>query len=99
LNARAFAAFGHIPGIGPSMAMDLWRLGLRRADDLKNRNAETLYEKLCDLDGRRLDRCVLYAFRCAVYYVSRQKHDPKLLKWWSWKEPGCNPRLPRGPKP
>jgi hypothetical protein len=33
-----------------------------------------------------MDRCVLYAFRCAVYYASHDVRDPKLLKWWNWKD-------------
>jgi hypothetical protein len=33
-----------------------------------------------------VDRCMLYVFRCAVYYATNKKHDPKLLKWWNWKE-------------
>ena len=32
------------------------------------------------------DRCLLYVFRCAVYYASAQKHEPEKLKWWNWKE-------------
>ena len=28
---------------------------------------------------------VLYVFRCAVYFASKQ-HNPELLKWWHWKE-------------
>lgn len=30
----------------------------------------------------QVDRCMLYVFRCAVYY----EHDPELLKWWNWKD-------------
>jgi hypothetical protein len=28
----------------------------------------------------------LYTFRCAVYYASNKRHNPKLLKWWNWKD-------------
>ncbi len=45
-----------------------------------------MYERLCEIQGRSLDRCVLYAFRCAVYYASHEAHDPELLKWWNWKD-------------
>jgi hypothetical protein len=33
-----------------------------------------------------VDRCLLYVFRCAVYFASHKKHDPKLLLWWNWKD-------------
>lgn len=35
--------------------------------------------------GEPQDRCLLYVFRCAVYYASRAKHDPEVLKWWNWR--------------
>ena len=58
-----------IPGIGPSLARDLFDLGIKRVSDLRRRNPETLYQRLCDLRGTHQDRCVLYTFRCAVYYA------------------------------
>ena len=74
-----------IPGVGPAIARDLWKLGYRSVSELKHQNPELMYEKLCVLEGARLDRCLLYVFRCAVYYASNTVHDPELLKWWRWK--------------
>ncbi len=75
-----------IPGIGKKMAEDLWNLGIHSVHDLKGRDPEELYLRLCDQVGMRVDRCVLYTFRCAVYYASSPQHDPDLLKWWHWKD-------------
>jgi hypothetical protein len=75
-----------VPGIGPSIATDLWGLGVRSVHQLHNRNPELLYTRLCSLAGRPVDRCVLYVFRCAVYYASHQRHQPHLLQWWNWKD-------------
>ena len=75
-----------IPGIGPSLAEDLRSLGVRRVADLKGRNARQLYDELNRKSGVRQDPCVLYTFRCAVYYASRKRHDPEKLKWWNWKD-------------
>jgi len=75
-----------IPGIGRSLAADLEGLGVRRVADLRRANPEELYDALCARTGVRQDRCVLYAFRCAVYYASHSTHDPNLLKWWNWKD-------------
>jgi Pathogenicity locus len=74
-----------IPGIGPSLANDLRKLGVVRVEDLKQRDPQAMYDELCHQTGTQQDRCVLYAFRCAVYFASRSTHDPKLLKWWNWK--------------
>jgi len=75
-----------IPGIGRSLARDLFDLGIKRVSDLRRRNPENLYQRLCDLRGTHQDRCVLYTFRCAVYYATVSKHDPERLKWWNWKD-------------
>lgn len=75
-----------IPGIGPSLARDLTELGIREPNDLHGRDPEQMYVDLCELRGVNIDRCVLYAFRCAVYSVSTDQPDPELLKWWNWKD-------------
>lgn len=75
-----------IPGVGPRIAEDLFDMGYRSIAALKNQDADMLYIELCKKQGLRVDRCMLYVFRCAVYYASHEKHDPTLLKWWAWKE-------------
>jgi nucleotidyltransferase/DNA polymerase involved in DNA repair len=75
-----------IPGIGRVIARDLYSLGLHSAQDLKGQDPEELYSRLCQLKGTQVDRCMLYVFRCAVYYASNQEHEPNLLKWWNWKD-------------
>ncbi|HEX5159146.1 MAG TPA: helix-hairpin-helix domain-containing protein [Ktedonobacterales bacterium] len=75
-----------IPGIGKSIARDLRDLGIARVADLRQADPEALYDNLCALRGAHIDRCVLYAFRCAVYFASEEQHDPELLKWWNWKD-------------
>lgn len=75
-----------IPGIGPSLARDLRRLGVTKVAQLKRRSPERLYRRLERVTGRRQDPCVLYAFRCAVYFASTPKPKKALLKWWNWKD-------------
>jgi hypothetical protein len=75
-----------IPGIGPQMATDLYDLGFRRAEDLQSQDPEAMYIRLMEMRGQQVDRCVLYVFRCAVYFASHQEYDPELLKWWNWKD-------------
>jgi hypothetical protein len=75
-----------IPGVGPSIARDLRALGIRRVAQLRNRDPERLYARINRLRGIRQDRCLLYVFRCAVYYASAQHPQPRLLRWWSWSD-------------
>jgi hypothetical protein len=84
-NIPATDDLTEIPGIGPNLAAHLRRLGVRAVADLRGQNPEELYERDCEAAGHRVDPCVLYAFRCAVYYASTSQHDPELLKWWNWK--------------
>ncbi len=75
-----------IPGVGSSIAKDLYDIGIHRIQDLKGKDPEILYKKSCRLAGVTIDRCLLYTYRCAVYFASHTTHDPKLLKWWNWKD-------------
>jgi hypothetical protein len=75
-----------IPGVGPSIAQDLVELGIRQVGDLKGKSPERLYERLCEARQARMDPCVLYVFRCAVYYATTARPRPDLLKWWNWKD-------------
>jgi len=86
-------AFQAIPGIGPRLAKDLVDLGYRKVRDLSGENPERMYQNLCRLRGTHIDRCVLYVFRCAVYYASNTTHRPDLLKWWNWKDAKHPPSL------
>ena len=84
-RAAALKDLRRIPGIGPAMADDLWRLGFRRVEELRAADPREMYDRLCELDGTRLDPCVLYVFRCAVYFAREPRPVPELLRWWSWK--------------
>ncbi|HOU22566.1 MAG TPA: helix-hairpin-helix domain-containing protein [Kiritimatiellia bacterium] len=75
-----------IPGVGKRTADDFRRIGIRRVQDLRNKDPEQLYARLCRRVGKPVDRCMLYVFRCAVYYATRKKPDPEKLKWWNWKD-------------
>ena len=75
-----------LPGIGPSLARCLRDLGFREPADLHGGDPERMFMDLCELRGERIDRCVLYTFRCAVYAVTPGEKDPEMLKWWNWKE-------------
>lgn len=75
-----------IPGVGRAVAEDLWGLGFRAVEELRGQDPEVLYERLCEMQGMRVDRCMLYTFRCAVYFASEPDPEPERLKWWWWKD-------------
>jgi hypothetical protein len=77
-----------IPGVGKSIANDLWNIGIRSVSALKGKNPEVLYDLSNTFAGIKQDRCLLYVFRCAVYFATTPKseQEPEKLKWWSWKD-------------
>jgi hypothetical protein len=77
-----------IPGVGKSIAKDLWNIGIRKVSDLKNEDPLELYNLSNKYAGTTQDRCLLYVFRCAVYYANTPKpsQNTELLKWWNWKD-------------
>jgi hypothetical protein len=91
----ALRALQELPGVGPSIADDLYALGIRKPDDLVGRDPDALYEKSCKLQGVRIDRCLLYVYRCAVNYATNPPRDPELCKWWNWKDGGMADRRRR----
>lgn len=83
---EASKEFQIIPGVGESLGQKLVDLGYKKVSELKGENPEAMYQNLMELRGCHIDRCVLYVFRCAVYYASHSVHNPELLKWWNWKD-------------
>ena len=75
-----------IPGVGKSIAQDLINIGIHTLADLNGKDPQELYRLSNNYAGVVQDRCLLYVFRCAVYYVSVEKPEPELLKWWNWKD-------------
>lgn len=75
-----------IPGVGKSIAGDLREIGILCVDDLKGKDPQKLYEQSNAVAGVMQDRCLLYVFRCAVYFAEHEQHDAEKLKWWNWKD-------------
>ena len=75
-----------IPGVGKNMEEHLVRLGYTSVDSLRGQDPETMYAQDCRLHGGQLDKCVLYVYRCAVYFAENERHEPEKLKWWNWKD-------------
>lgn len=74
-----------IPGVGKSIANDLWNIDIKTVSQLKDKNPQKIYDASNAFAGVVQDRCLLYVFRCAVYFASNKTHQPEKLKWWKWK--------------
>ncbi len=88
--SAAEADLRRIPGVGPRMADDLLRLGYGSVAQLADQDPEEMYRRLMALEGRHVDRCVLYVFRSAVHFAKAADPDPgaAAFQWWNWKDGG-----------
>lgn len=82
--------FREIPSVGKACSLDFWNIGLRNIADLKGQNPKILYDRLNMITGMTHDICMLYTFRCAVYFATESDHDEAKLKWWYWKDKQYN---------
>lgn len=69
-----------IPNIGPRIADDLNRLGIRKPSDLKGKDAMALYKKINKLSGIRHDPCVLDVCMAAIDFMNGASPRP----WYSY---------------
>ncbi len=81
-DRRKLTSLQQITNIGPSIAGDLNRIGILRPQQLIKQDPFRLYQKLCRVDGKQHDRCVIDAFMSAVDYMSG--NPPKA--WWHYTE-------------
>ena len=85
-HKQAVKELTQIPGVGRSIADDLIEMGITKISDLNGKDAMRLYNKSNRQVGVVQDRCLLYVFRCAIYFASNEKHEEEKLKWWNWKD-------------
>ena len=87
-TTQTIKALTIIPGAEKSIATDLCNIGIRHIEDLKGKDPEVLYDNSNLFAGCIQDRCLLYVFRCAVYFAETptNRQDSEKLKWWNWKD-------------
>ena len=73
-------ALEQLPNIGPALAADLRRLGIRHPGELRSRDPFQLYLALCQASGKRQDPCVLDTFMAATDFMRGAAPTP----WWHY---------------
>lgn len=71
-----------VPGIGAKKEQELMDLGYDSLEALKSADPDELYVLASAKQGVQLDKCVLYAFRCAVAYAKDPDPNPENYRWW-----------------
>ena len=70
--------------VGPAISRDLMLMGIRSVSELRRRNPEKLYEKLCRVTGKSQDICCLDVFRAAVAQARNPRLPSEQCQWWYW---------------
>jgi hypothetical protein len=73
-------ALEELPNVGPAIAADFVRLGIRTPRELAGRDPYALYDQLNRVTGTRHDPCVLDTFISAVRFVDGAPARP----WWKY---------------
>jgi hypothetical protein len=69
-----------IPNVGPKMAAELLKLGVRRLQDAAGRDPDEMYHELCAIDAKSHDPCVRDVFAAVVSYADGGPARP----WWEF---------------
>jgi len=69
-----------VPNVGPAIAADFVRLGIRAPRELAGRDPYALYDELNRITGTRHDPCVLDTFIAAVRFMDGAPARP----WWKY---------------
>jgi hypothetical protein len=77
---ETLAQLRRIPNIGPKMAADLVKLGVKRLEDAAGRDPDEMYHELCAIDAKRHDPCVRDLFAAVVSYAEGDPARP----WWEF---------------
>ena len=80
LTRLRMTALEDLPNVGPAIAADLMRLGIRTPRELAGRDPYALYDELNRFTGTRHDPCVLDTFISAVRFMDGAPAKP----WWQY---------------
>ncbi|MEA2185230.1 MAG: hypothetical protein QOK16_241 [Solirubrobacteraceae bacterium] len=69
-----------IPNVGPAVARYLRRVEIGAIADLRGRDPHELFDRLCAIDARRYDPCLLDTFVAAVAFANGEPARP----WWEY---------------
>ncbi len=81
-NRETVSRLEDLPNIGKTSASDLHLIGVDHPKDLIGQEPFDMYEKLCDITGKKHDPCVIDVFMSVVYFMVAGESLP----WWSFTE-------------
>jgi hypothetical protein len=86
---------GDLVSVGPATVRTLHSLGVRSVAQLARCDADSLYNKLSRLRGRREDPCCLDVFAAAVAQARDSALPAEKRVWWYWSRQRKSKSAPR----
>ena len=81
-DRKTISRFDQIINIGPAMSRDFQRLGFKEPQDLIGQDPLTMYQKICRLEKKFHDPCVLDTYMATVDYMNGNRPRP----WWDYTD-------------
>ena len=72
--------------VGPKTLEDFHILGIHSLNQLKDQDAQTLYDRLCRIKEVRVDRCCEDVFRSAIEQANNPNLPVEEKVWWYWTQ-------------
>ena len=70
--------------VGPAMLRDFELLRIRSVAQLAKSSPRQMYQRLCEITGKRQDICCLDVFQAAVAQARNPQLPPEKCVWWYW---------------
>jgi hypothetical protein len=81
-NRETMSNLEELPNVGKAMAGDLQLIGIHHPKDLIGKDPFQLYDKFCEISGKKHDPCVIDVFMSVVHFME----GGKPLPWWSFTD-------------
>jgi hypothetical protein len=81
-NRATVSKLHELPNIGEAIARKLEAIGISHPEQLIGKSAYTLYDRLCEYTGEKVDPCVIDVIMSAIDFM--EGGDPR--PWWKFTD-------------
>lgn len=79
-DRQTIVRFDEIVNIGPAMTAVFFRMGMKKPQELVGKDPLKLYQRICRVDRKFYDPCVLDVLMATVDYMN----DRQPKSWWKY---------------
>jgi len=85
-NSKAYQTrrLQDLVSVGPAALQDFALLGIKTIDELADKKAHLLYQRLCWITEKQHDPCVEDVFSAAIAQAQNPDLPAEECQWWYW---------------